>query len=143
LVVLAQIADRGLSPAVNDPGTAIDVIGALVRLFIDWNAPRDLDRDDAVSYDRIGVPPLNEGDMFDDAFTAIGRDGAGSIEVTVRLLKGLETLATTGDQSMRAAAIRHAERVIALAEREAHLNSDRAIIETRSAFARGVTAAVT
>ncbi len=33
LVVLSEIANRALSPAVNDPGTAIEVIGAYVRLF--------------------------------------------------------------------------------------------------------------
>lgn len=33
LVVLSEIASRALSPAVNDPGTAIDIIGTFVRLF--------------------------------------------------------------------------------------------------------------
>ncbi|HCS29396.1 MAG TPA: DUF2254 domain-containing protein, partial [Spongiibacteraceae bacterium] len=33
LVVLAEIASRALSPAVNDPGTAIDIIGTLLRMF--------------------------------------------------------------------------------------------------------------
>ena len=39
LVVLSEIASRALSPAVNDPGTAIDVIGTLVRLFARWSEP--------------------------------------------------------------------------------------------------------
>ena len=34
LCVLAEIASRALSPAVNDPGTAIDVIGRAVRLLV-------------------------------------------------------------------------------------------------------------
>ena len=36
LCVLAEIASRALSPAVNDPGTAIDVIGRGVRLLAQW-----------------------------------------------------------------------------------------------------------
>ena len=134
LVVLSQIAGRALSPAVNDPGTAIDVIGVLVRLLLDWNAHGYSDDTDPALYDRISVPPLNEHDMLDDAFTAIERDGVGTIEVAERLLTGLETLARLGNPSMRAAALRHAGRTIALAERVPHLPADRAIIAERSAF---------
>lgn len=135
LIVLSQIAGRALSPAMNDPGTAIDVIGALVRLFVQWRAPRESDADTAVAHDRISVPPLEEGDLFDDAFTAIERDGAKTVEVAVRLLRGLETLASIGDPSTRAAALRHVQRVVALAERETHLPADRALIAERAAFA--------
>ncbi len=134
LVVLSQIAGRALSPAVNDPGTAIDVTGVLVRLLLDWNAHGDADSTETVRYDRISVPPLKEHDMLDDAFTAIERDGVGTIEVILRLLRGLEALARLGDHSMRAAALRHAERTLALAEQQSHLPADRAIITERSAF---------
>ncbi len=134
LVVLSQIAGKALSPAVNDPGTAIDVIGVLVRLFVDWNATHAADSEERITCDRISVPSLEEDDMFDDAFTAIERDGLGAIEVVMRLLKGLETLACIGNPSMRAAALRHAARVVSLAERETHLPADRAIIAERAAF---------
>lgn len=43
LAVLAEIAERALSPAVNDPGTAIDILGRAVRLFASLSAPRDHD----------------------------------------------------------------------------------------------------
>ena len=125
LVVLSQIAGKALSPGINDPGTAIDVIGVLVRLFVNWNRPRDSDADQSVSYDRISVPPLREDDMFDDAFTAIARDGASSIEVVTRLLKGLQTLAHVGDQPMQTAAVRLAQRTIAQADQQTHLPEDR------------------
>ena len=36
LAVLSEIASRALSPAINDPGTAIDVIGRAVRLMAAW-----------------------------------------------------------------------------------------------------------
>ena len=40
-VVLAEIASRALSPAVNDPGTAIDVLGRLVRVLSRWELPAE------------------------------------------------------------------------------------------------------
>ena len=36
LIVLSEIASRALSPGVNDPGTAISVIGRLVRVLSCW-----------------------------------------------------------------------------------------------------------
>ncbi|WP_051559773.1 DUF2254 domain-containing protein [Marinobacterium jannaschii] len=115
LVVLSEIASRALSPAVNDPGTAIDVIGSLVRLFTLWarTAP-----DSAVSdtyYDRIEIAELSIDDMFEDAFSAIARDGASMLEVAIRLQKGLYSLTQLGSQAMGQAAADQA----ALAEKYA------------------------
>lgn len=38
LVVLAEIASRALSPAVNDNGTAIDVLGRAIRALSLWGS---------------------------------------------------------------------------------------------------------
>jgi uncharacterized membrane protein len=116
LVVLSEIASRALSPAVNDPGTAIDVIGTLVRLLTLWHALGETAPDGAVSCGRVGVPLLSMDDLFDDAFTGIARDGAGTVEVVVRLQKGLEALAAIGDPTMRASALRHARLALVRAE---------------------------
>lgn len=90
LVVLSEIADRALSPAVNDPGTAIDVLGTLTRLLSDWQpeAPGD-----DPSNDRIFVPRLDAKDILEDAFRPIARDGASNIEVVLRLMQSLEIVA--------------------------------------------------
>lgn len=93
----SEIARRALSPAVNDPGTAIDVVGTLLRLFVLWNEPASAADDDALKFDRVEVPEIAVRDMFDDAFTAIARDGAGMVEVAIRLQKALHSLATIGD----------------------------------------------
>lgn len=75
LVVLSEIASRALSPAVNDPGTAIDIIGTLIRLFVLWtNSP---DGDPQPEHDRVEVPTVSVHDMFDDAFTDRPRWGRG------------------------------------------------------------------
>ncbi len=134
LIVLSQIAGRALSPAINDPGTAIDVIGAVVRLLVGWTAG-DRGEPHAVRYDRISVPPLQADDIVDDAFIAIERDGANAIEVIVRLLRALETLSHLGDPAMRSAAHRHVSRIVALAEHATHLSEDRELIAQRAAFA--------
>ena len=90
-------AARALSPAVNDPGTAISIIGSCVRLFALWARP--LDEDDAgdPEFDRVHVPGLSVSAMFDDAFTAIARDVAGMVEVGVRLQKAFLSLAWLDD----------------------------------------------
>lgn len=116
LIVLSEIASRALSPAVNDPGTAIDIIGTLVRLFALWDAPPDDIEKQGAPCDRIAVPELSLTDMFDDAFSSIARDGAGTIEVACRLQKALASLAQLGSTEMRDNAIKQAELALSRAE---------------------------
>ena len=105
LVALSEIAARALSPAVNDPGTAIKVIGSLVRLISLINQTNPVKQKS--QYDRVAVPEIECQDMFDDAFTAIARDGAGTIEVCVRLQKALTSLESLGHTGIQQAAQYH------------------------------------
>ena len=116
LVVLSEIASRALSPAVNDPGTAIDVIGAQVRLLTEWSKPLREKEQEPTKYDRVAVPALSLPDMFDDAFNPIARDGASMIEVVIRLQKALASLATISDPQMQEVASRHALSALQRAE---------------------------
>lgn len=129
LVVLCEIASRALSPAVNDPGTAIDVIGTLVRLFHQW-ADGQQDEVSEVQYDRVFVPGLAEQDMFDDAFTGIARDGAGVVEVAIRLQKAFESLFALEYQAISEAAINHSR--LALARNELAMTLPQDIEEVRN-----------
>lgn len=125
LIALSEIAGRALSPAVNDPGTAIEIVGVFVRLFALWVSPLPDDgAKEKSKFDRIRVPPLRLDDMFDDAFTAIARDGAGTIEVVTRLQKAFASLSTIDDAELRAAASRHARCALARAERALQLPED-------------------
>lgn len=130
LIVLSEIAQRALSPGVNDPGTAIAIVGRLVRLFAFWLAPEDDGEDkeaedgDEEQCDRVFVPALDLADMFDDAFTGITRDGAGNIELGIRLQKAFASLATLGNGAARAEAERHARLAIARAEATISLEQD-------------------
>ena len=96
LVVMAEIASRALSPGINDPGTAIDVLGRVVRLFSHWNSDTDVGPIGTLAHARVHVPPMQLDDLFDDIFTPIARDGAALIEVQVRLQKSLQALARRG-----------------------------------------------
>lgn len=133
LVVLAEIADKALSPAVNDSGTAIAIIGSLARLLVLWGAPVETAAEP--TYPRVEVPELSVQDMFDDAFTPIARDGAGAVEVVVRLQKALSSLAFQADASMRDAARAHGRMALARAEKAMHLPEDLAHVRDVAAFA--------
>ncbi len=91
-MVLSEIACRALSPAVNDPGTAIDVIGTGLRLLGQW-LREEGEPDDQVPFPRVHVPALKLGDMFEDLFWGIARDGASNMAVGVRLQKAFLALA--------------------------------------------------
>lgn len=126
-VVLSQIACRALSPAVNDPGTAIDVITESLSLLSRWQEPLDEDKATEAGSEcgRVMVPALDVRDLFDDAFTAISRDGAGSIEVATHLQKALCSLRAVGDSATQAAAAHHAKRALALSNEASLLDEDR------------------
>ncbi len=117
LITLSEIAARALSPGVNDPGTAINIVGAFVRLFVCWISPAaDDEKQSKPKFDRVHVPLLSVNDMFDDAFTAIARDGAGALEVVIRLQKAFISLCATGNAEIIMAASRHSKIALARAE---------------------------
>lgn len=98
LLVLAEIGVRAMSPGINDPGTAIDVIGRQERLLWDW-ARSDVP-DDPPRHARIFAPPLHAHTLVESAFAMLARDGAGNIEVVRRLLHALDGLADGPDKSL-------------------------------------------
>lgn len=134
LLALSEIADKALSPGINDPGTAINVIGTMVRLFTLWQSPLDPDALTAITYDRVSVPELLIDDLFDDAFTAIARDGAGVVEVAIRLQKALCALADTDDIKMGAAAKKHSRMALNRSERAMSLPDDIDTVRRIAAF---------
>lgn len=90
LVVLSEIASRALSPAVNDPGTAIAVIEAGTRVLA---AMLRHEPDEACAPPvGVDVPAFAFPDLIEDLFRPIARDGAGVVEVGIRLQKALGAL---------------------------------------------------
>lgn len=66
LCVMAEIACRALSPAVNDPGTAIDVIGRGVKVLSEYG--RNKQHTGNVQFPMIHIAPLSPDSLFDDFF---------------------------------------------------------------------------
>jgi len=126
LCVMSEIASRALSPGINDPGTAIAIIGRLQRLLTGWNrALRDASADDGTAdCPRVYVAPLKAADLFEDAFGPLARDGAGVVEVGIRLQKCLAALAAIGDPDFAAAARTQATRALGQARATLTLESD-------------------
>jgi uncharacterized membrane protein len=136
--VLAEIASRALSPGINDPGTAIDVIGRGVRLFAEWLAPEPAERGsdtagDEVSFPNVWVPPLATADLLDDFFDPIARDGAALAEIQIKLQKGFLTLRAIGGERLQATLERHALRALAHAEAALVLDDDKCIVRALAA----------
>ncbi|ATW03649.1 hypothetical protein CHN51_08950 [Sphingorhabdus sp. YGSMI21] len=91
LVVLSEIASRALSPAVNDPGTAISVLDSGLRCF-EVLAEASAEPKEA-KYSRVHGPEIAVEDLFTDFFIKIARDGAGIVEVQQRVQLCLLALA--------------------------------------------------
>ncbi|QDX26363.1 DUF2254 domain-containing protein [Sphingomonas suaedae] len=101
LIVLSEIASRALSPAVNDPGTAIAVLGAQLRVLQKLAGAKGAPFDE-----RVVVPALAIEKLVVDAFRPIARDGAAHVEVAMKLQKTLAALG--GFAPDWSAAARHA-----------------------------------
>ena len=134
LVTLSEIASRALSPAVNDPGTAIEIAGVFVRLFTELAQEPTKKEEPCVDYDRVAIPELPVRDMFEDAFNSIARDGAGTIEVVIRTQKALETLTHVGNEPMVKAAFECAGLVKEHAEQALQVPSEIAKLHAVSKF---------
>ena len=104
MILLAEVADRALSPAVNDPGTAIEVLSIQTELFGVW-VENDLDRQaDEPDYDRIFAPCISADDLIFDAFNPIARDGAAMVEIGIRVQKALWSIMHLDHEELRSAA---------------------------------------
>ena len=125
LSVLAEIASHALSPAVNDPGTAIDVIGRAVRVLSLWKGRSEAQEAPIPECSRVFAPALDVDDMFDDIFGPIARDGAEIIEVGVRLQKALCLLGRGSDLAFTAAVVKHSELAVKRAELALKLEEDK------------------
>lgn len=129
LVVLAEIASRALSPAVNDPGTAIEVLATGVRVLDRWCGERGRrGEDEDPSYPSVHLPRLTADDLFADLFAPIARDGAAMVEVGIRLQKSLAMLAESGDEEVKRAAGKMSRIALAHGERALRLESDRQLL---------------
>ncbi|MGJ8622331.1 MAG: DUF2254 domain-containing protein [Yoonia sp.] len=124
MIVMSEIASRALSPGVNDPGSAMDVIGRLVRILCHWDSNVDHD----VEFPNITVPSLKVDDLLRHAFQPIARDGAATIEVQTSLQEALAALVQCDPETFTSAArevsrdaVTRAEKAMALTGEIEHI----------------------
>ena len=89
---IVEIAQRALSPGVNDPTTALyclDRLGEVLGLLADRRFPsgRIVDQDMEL---RVAFEPVNFADLACPAFAAVARYGISDDDLVVRLLDVME-----------------------------------------------------
>ncbi|GAB7529904.1 DUF2254 domain-containing protein [Pseudomonas sp. 3A(2025)] len=126
LVVLAEIASRALSPATNDSGTAIDVIGRGVRCLTVWVMQQKEPEGISEQCKRVYLRDIQADDLFDDFFTLIARDGAALLEIDIRMMKALIALAEISPERLGPCARLHANQLLQRAQTALTLNEEKA-----------------
>jgi uncharacterized membrane protein len=135
LIVLSEIASRALSPAVNDPGTAIAVLLTQVRVLVGWRDAAD-GVEPEVRHPRLHVVPVGVEDLLADAFRWIARDGAHMLEVQIKLQKSLAGLAARDPATFAAPARALAAEALDRAERALEHAGDREALREVAAWRR-------
>ncbi|HCS29395.1 MAG TPA: hypothetical protein DIW43_18205 [Spongiibacteraceae bacterium] len=108
-------------------------------MFVIWTDSYEEVDSEAVEFNRIAVPELSASDMMDDAFNAIARDGAGTIEVALRLQKTFEALALLENNNIKVAASQHADYAYKHAELALKLDEDIATLRSAMAWKNAVS----
>ncbi|WP_322963553.1 DUF2254 domain-containing protein [Sphingomonas fuzhouensis] len=91
-IALGEIAGRALAPATNDPGTAIEVLNALLRTLSELPVQGPAPDDDLPP---VYVPRPSVDELMRAGFAPIVREGAGEEEVAIRAFKVLHALGET------------------------------------------------
>jgi uncharacterized membrane protein len=123
IIVLTEIAQRALSPGINDPGTAIDVLSRHLRLMQTYR--EETVPDGPPHFPRIWMPPITADDLMRDGFDPIARDAGGSFGVQLRLQKALRDLARLPEPALAAAARTASARALQLALPELRLDEQK------------------
>jgi uncharacterized membrane protein len=97
VIQIVDIALRAISPAVNDPSTAISCIDQLSRILIRWigRAPPAAQVYNPPHVLRLTVPWISFEGLLDTAFEQVRHYAANDLVVSLRLLRALSDIATT------------------------------------------------
>ncbi len=140
VIQIVDIALRAISPAVNDPSTAISCIDQLSSLLIVWcgRKPPPVVLFDPPHVPRVEVPWIDLEGLFNTAFEQIRHYAAGDLAVNLRLLRAMGDIAATTRREDVHAMLR--ERAQRLVERAADgmLEADAARLRDRFSWLEGV-----
>jgi len=115
VIQIVDIALRAISPAVNDPSTAISCVDQLSRILIRW-----LGRVPPPSYLygpphvlRVVLPQIRLEGLLDTAFEQIRHYSQSDVAVSLRLLRAFNDIAqTVSDPESRTTLLQRASRVV-------------------------------
>ena len=116
VIQIVDIALKALSPAVNDPSTAITCIDQLGRILIRFasrSTPPSL-LCDPPHVVRVIVPWIGVDELLDTGFEQIRHYAAADIAVSLRLLRALDDIASTcSDRRILDSLLVRAQRILA------------------------------
>ncbi|HBZ71059.1 MAG TPA: DUF2254 domain-containing protein [Deltaproteobacteria bacterium] len=115
VIQIVDIALRAISPAVNDPSTAISCVDQLSRVLIRWvnRAPPRSHLYSPPHVLRVVLPWITLDELLDTAFEQIRHYSASDVAVSLRLLRAFGDIArTAADAALQAALLARARRVV-------------------------------
>jgi uncharacterized membrane protein len=113
---IVDIALKAISPAVNDPTTAISCVDQLSRILIRCASrePQDAFLYDPPGVVRVSVPWIGFSGLLESAFEQIRMYSKGDVAVSLRLLRALTDIAaTTPDAYIRRILVEAGRRIVA------------------------------
>lgn len=130
-IVLSEAAQRALSPAVNDPGTAINVMTIMMSLLINQASEAE---ENSPQYERLAICPLDCGELIRDGFAPISRDGAGILEVNIVMQKVLAAIwRNAPEKAVSDAALTMATQALARAQQSIDFAPETQLLEAKHA----------
>ena len=121
--VMSEVAQRALSPGINDPRTAIDVVLRQGGILDGWRAEA---AEGEVRFPRLRARSMDSRALVEEAVDHIARDGAALVEVQMAVQAVLTRLARSPSPGMRAAAQAVSARALARSDEALDLDEDRA-----------------
>jgi len=112
---IVDIALKAISPAVNDPSTAINCVDQLSRILIRFSSRES---PESVFYDppgvvRVAIPWIGFDKLLGSAFEQIGFYARGDVAVSLRLLRALADIAAcTQDPAFHRALVAQGKRIV-------------------------------
>jgi uncharacterized membrane protein len=113
---IVDVALKAISPAVNDPTSAISCVDQLSRILIRFASrePPDSLLFDPPGVVRVSIPWIGFERLLDSAFEQIRLYAKGDVAVSLRLLRAFgDIAATTQDPAYRGILLDRARRVVA------------------------------
>jgi uncharacterized membrane protein len=131
---IVELAQRSLSPGINDPTTAlycIDRLGEVLGRLAGRDIPSPI-RYDATGQLRILTEVIVIEELACNAFSAIARYGTSDVDVVTRLVNTMGKLSRSFSPAARDAIKALSEQVLIASEQSASLSFDRAALQELS-----------